>query len=329
MKYIALMDTSVRSFNLGDSIIMESVEKGLSPILKGNFVVKMPTHSPVFHKYEFSIHKNDGLSKGLRKFDYKFICGTNLLEKNMKKRQNTWDYHLLDTKYFNNFILVGVGTDSLNKIQNDYTKKFYDHALSHKYIHSTRDKKTKDLLEELGFKAVDTGCATLWPLTKDWCARIPTSKASTVIFTLTDYKKNFEKDRNLVKILLENYRKVYFWPQGIGDWDYLNLLITDSQILEKISIINPSLNSYDNFLKSNNCDFVGTRLHAGIKAMQRGRRAIIIGVDNRAADMHEEHHLNFISRENIQDLDKMINSDIITKIKLDNNAINMFLDQFK
>ena len=63
--------------------------------------------------------------------------------------------------------------------------------------------------------------------------------------------------------------------------------------------------------------------------MQRGRRAIIIGVDNRAADMHEEHHLNFISRENIQDLDKMINSDIITKIKLDNNAINMFLDQFK
>lgn len=327
MKYIALMDTSVRSFNLGDSIIMESAEKGLESILRGNFVVKMPTHSPLFHKFEFSIHKNDGLSNALTKFDYKFICGTNLLEKNMKKRQNTWDYYLSDTKYFNDFILVGVGTDSLDKIRNSYTKRFYNHALSHKYIHSVRDGKAKELLQKLGFKAVDTGCVSLWSLTKEWCAKIPTSKASNVIFTLTDYQKNPQKDKYLIQILLKNYKSVYFWPQGIGDWDYLNSLMPND--LKGINVISPSLPSYDNFLKLHDCDFVGTRLHAGIKAMQRGRRSIILGVDNRALDMHKEHHLNYISRNNIQKLDEMINNDIITNIKLDLNAINVFLNQFK
>lgn len=327
MKYIALMDTSVGSFNLGDSIIMESVERGLAPILKNNFVVNFPTHTPVFHKYEFSIHKNDGLSLGLKKFDLKFLCGTNLLEKNMKKRQNTWQYHLSDTKYFNDFVLVGVGTDQLPKLQNDYTKKFYNRALSHEIIHSTRDKKTQVFLQSLGFKAVDTGCATLWPLNSEHCKKIPTVKSEDVIFTLTDYKKDETKDKELIEVLLNNYRNVYYWPQGIGDLDYLQEL-GDDAIINKIDVISPSLRGYNNFLESHQCDFVGTRLHAGIKAMQQFKRTIILGVDNRALDMHEEHHLNYLSRNDIGKLENMINSNIKTDIKVDYDAVKMFLNQF-
>lgn len=54
-KNIAILDTSVMSFNLGDQIIMESCRRELSDILQNAFVVNLPTHSPLFHVYEFGI----------------------------------------------------------------------------------------------------------------------------------------------------------------------------------------------------------------------------------------------------------------------------------
>ena len=55
MKKIAILDTSILSFNLGDQIIMESARHGLQSITQNAFVVNMPTHSPLFHRYEFSL----------------------------------------------------------------------------------------------------------------------------------------------------------------------------------------------------------------------------------------------------------------------------------
>lgn len=37
-------------------------------------------------------------------------------------------------------------------------------------------KKTKVFLEEMGFKAWNTGCPTLWGLTPEFCTEIPSKK---------------------------------------------------------------------------------------------------------------------------------------------------------
>ncbi|SCH96339.1 polysaccharide pyruvyl transferase CsaB [uncultured Clostridium sp.] len=326
MKYIAVLDTSIMSFNIGDQIIMESARKGLAPILNDAFVVNLPTHSPMFHWWEFSFKRNDSLSQNLSKLDLKFVCGTNLLEKNMKKRKNTWNLHMMDTHYIKDVVLVGVGTDKLDKIENKYTEKLYKRILSHEYIHSTRDEKTKELLESMGFKAINTGCPTLWGLDKTVCEQIPTTKSEKVIFTITDYTPNLEKDKKMLDILFDNYKEVFCWIQGSQDVEYLQKMNLKDKNIQYIS---PSLAAYNEFLeREKTCDYVGTRLHGGIKAMQKLHRAIIIGVDNRAYDMHKSYNLNYISRENIEDLEDMINKPINTDIKIDINKINEFLGQF-
>ena len=327
MKYIGLMDTSVMSFNIGDQIIMESARLGLMPILKDAFVVTMPTHSPLFHVSEFSIRKIDSFRESLNMLDYKFVCGTNLLEKNMKKRKNTWNIHCIDTNYVRDFILVGVGTDSYEIEANGYTKKLYKIILSDRYIHSVRDEKTKIFLDNLGIKSINTGCPTLWGFNKTFCDLIPEKKAKKVVFTITDYCVDKKSDGEMIEILCDNYEEVVFWPQGIKDLEYY----TEINKNERIKILTPSLEAYDQYLLNNDCDYIGTRLHAGIKAMQRKKRSVIIGVDNRAKDMHETYKFNYLERnsELANRLTKKINDSFHTYIEIDHEKIEVFLSQFK
>ena len=52
--------------------------------------------------------------------------------------------------------------------------------------------------------------------------------------------------------------------------------------------MSPTLEAFDNLLESEiDLDYIGTRLHAGIRAIQKKRRSIIIGVDNRALEMQK------------------------------------------
>lgn len=327
MKKIAIMDTSVMSFNLGDKIIMESARNGLKDILEDAFVIDMPTHSPLFHIHEFSLRRIDSFQESLNSLNLKFVCGTNLLAKDMKKRKNVWNLYLKDTRYFNDFVLVGVGTDNLEKIQNKYTQRFYEKALSHKYIHSVRDEKTKQFLISLGFEAINTGCVTFWPLTKEHCAKIPIQKSNTVIFTITDYCTDKEMDYRMIKALVENYEHVFCWIQGILDEKYLEELNL-GEYLDDINFIAPSLQAYNDFLMNNDCDYVGTRLHAGIKAIQCGKRALIIGVDNRARDINETYNINYLERSEIEKLEDVINNPITTNLNIDEDKIKTFINQF-
>lgn len=328
MKKIAIMDTSIMSFNLGDQIIMESARMGLKEIIDTAFVINMPTHSPLYHWYEFSICKKDSFTKSLNSIDLKFVCGTNLLEKNMKKRKNSWNIHMLDTHYFNDFVLVGVGTDGLEIEPNSYTQKLYKKALSNKYIHSTRDEKTKIFLESMGFKAINTGCVTLWGLTKEHCREIPKEKANEVVFTITDYAPDIERDCLMIKTLCENYKKVFFWPQGLEDYNYIEKLGLEEAIRKRIQVLDPTLKSYNDFLHNHNCDYVGTRLHAGIKALQMKKRSLIISVDNRAKDMKDSYDLPLLERDKINELGVIINRNSDISININEGRIKEFLLQF-
>lgn len=318
---IVKFNTACGSSNMGDYIINESVDNELSEIFKDNFVVNYSTHSPVATWYQCS--NKSGIMKYCNSAKYKFIAGTNLLSNNMIRPWPNWNVNIFNYKPYKNSVLVGCGSNGKFTKANLYTKILYKKILSKEYIHSTRDEKTKVFIESLGLKAINTGCATLWKLTKDFCKQIPINRADNVIFTLTDYCKDEKKDQLLIDTLLKEYKNVSYWVQGSRDYDYLKSLNNT----ENISIVF-SLKEYDELLNAGNIDFVGTRLHAGIYAMQHKVRSIIIAIDNRTRDMKETYNLVSIERDDIGDLDKLINSSFETNIKIDEEKIKRWKSQF-
>ena len=81
-------------------------------------------------------------------------------------------------------------------------------------------------------------------------------------------------------------------------------------------------------MQNEDVDYVGTRLHGGIFALQHGKRTIILGIDNRAADMYKEININYIQYGDFQLLDKKIYSDLKTEINIPIDQINFFKNQF-
>ena len=325
MKKIILFDTSVGTLNHGDEIIMESFVKNAEEILRDNFTLRFPTHTPCFHFYQ-QLNRNYRY-KYVKNADYKFICGTNILNNKMMLPWQFWNINIFNSRCYENAVLVGVGCSGFR--ENDkmslYSKMLYSGFLSKKYKHSVRDERTKKLVEFVcgTNSAINTGCPTIWGLTKKHCEEIDTMKAKNVVFTLTDYSVNREEDRYLVDTLLKNYDNVYFWPQGTGDNDYFDSL----QFSEKVKKVSPGIREYSKLLSEGNIDYVGTRLHAGIYAMQHKVRSIIISVDNRAADMSYTYNINTVSRGE-RCLEDVINSEIITNVNINEEAIKEWKSQF-
>ena len=255
MKKIVLYNPSISSTNIGDEIIFESAYKALRKKLDGAYVANISTHLPVSQTFA-KIYKNA---------DFKYVCGTNLLRNNLFGRFRQWDINIFNAKKLGPCVLLGVGWHNDGKWLNPYTKHLYKTILDKNALHSVRDEYTKTRLEKLGFKnVINTGCPTMWDLTPEFCSKIPTKKAPKVVFTLTDYKKNAEQDRKIIDILSREYEEVSLWLQGYNDFEYAKSI----GVLDKVNIIDPSLAAYDKFLTENDVDYIGTRLHGGVRALQ-------------------------------------------------------------
>lgn len=323
MKNICIFDTSQGTLNMGDYIIKDSCERELKQILDGNFIAEFPTHTPIAHNCQVLLNKTNPVHY-CKNADLKFLLGTNILSNNLLAFSLNWNVNWITSKLYNGTVLMGVGLASSSMKVNFYTRRLYQNILSKKYIHSTRDERTKQMLENLGFKAINTGCPTIWKLNKEHCSKISQKKSDNVVFTLTDYSRDLIKDKYMIEILKKNYKKVYFWIQGSDDFEYLKSL-TD---VKDIIIINPNLKDLKDVLSSDNVDYVGTRLHAGIYAMQNYCRSIIVVIDNRARDMKKTYNLNVIERDNINQLERMINSDFKTDISINEDNIKLWKSQF-
>ncbi|MCI8702231.1 MAG: polysaccharide pyruvyl transferase family protein [Turicibacter sp.] len=314
MERITVFDTSICSENVGDEIIMDCVYKQLRDIFKNTGFLKVPTHERI-SKISFLRMKKSKIG---------IVGGTNLLSMSMRYPINQWNIHLPQALKLKDTVLMGVGANNYSVKTDFYSKLVYKHALSKNYIHSVRDELTLRRMKELGItNVINTGCPTLWSLTKEFCETIPKKKAENVVCTFTDYGIDKEKDLYLTKILLENYKNVYCWIQGSNDYEYVKSLS------DKFIFISPHLEDYDELLESNiELDFIGTRLHAGIRALQKGRRSIIISIDNRAREMGKDYSLPVLEREDISQLEQLIYSDFKTNIQINEKNINIWKQQF-
>ena len=323
MKNILLLDTSVSSQNKGDDIIMECVRKELEPLLVKSFEYTLPTHVSPFHWYQ--VWRNSQRVRSYANCDLKFVGGTNILAKNMLTHYPQWNINLFNCAPLAGSVLVGAGAGAGDK-RNWYTRKLYRKVLSHDFYHSCRDERTKIYVEqELGLKAIHTGCVTMWMLTPDFCKQIPENKSDRVVFTLTA-GGNDERDQILIDTLRSCYKEIYFWPQGMYDYDYLQKY----KNIEDLKILPATKKAYDDFITQNDTDYVGTRLHGGVYAMRHKRRSIIIAIDERAREINKANNLICIEKNEIKSqLAMLINSGFPTKIDMDFDAINCWKAQFE
>lgn len=317
MKRILLFDTAEGSDNAGDNIIMDYCQRQLTDLLTNSiyWYDKVPTHLEI-GKTAYNMNRNA---------TYSFVCGTNILKTTIL-RKKLWKIGFKEAINLRDLILMGTGWGNYNSFNTDlYTKWVYKSILSSKHIHSVRDSYTKQKLEKIGITNVlNTACPTMWNLTPEHCKNIPSQKSNEVVTALTYYKPDIERDKEMFHILEKNYSKIYLWLQQSEDYAYFQSL----NIKTDVTIIKPLLSEYDKILFNHNVDFIGSRLHGGIRALNFKRRALIIGIDNRATEINKDTNLPFLSRENIENANKWINSMFNTEIFLPNDNINEWKAQF-
>lgn len=322
MRVISVIDTSICDYNLGNQIIMEAVYHVLNDLFPQDFFVKL--------QY---LEKYGKISKRYMKIsDLIFFGGTNSLSSEMNK-YSQMGFSLLDLIYAKNkLVLLSVGWWQYQPPPNLYTRILLKNLLHKDYFHIVRDSYTAEMLRKVGILNVYNGsCVTTWNLTPEHCAQIPHVKSENVVMTLTDYNKSPSDDFRLLEILVKHYKKVYIWIQGLGDMNYFKELIKDLREEEKnrIIVIPPKLYAYDEILANVELDYIGTRLHGGIRALQFKKRTLIIGIDNRAIEMHKDINLNVVKRGDTQSVINFIEGKYITELNIPFDVINKWKAQFK
>lgn len=314
-KGVTLFDTSIATRNLGDIIIMDSVSDIISEICPTSQVFRVPTHN----------YLSPDSWKCLRESGINFVGGTNLLSSNMPFYQQ-WKINPLDLWFAQSTVLMGVGWWRYQKTPNWYTKWLLKKITNGDFFHSVRDNYTKSMLNRIGINnVINTACPTMWNLTPDHCSSIPTTRADSVVYTLTDYRKDPESDLRVIKLLRDLYTKVYFWPQGSRDISYFESIGASAMIDVQLA---PRVDIYNELLDQQDVDYVGTRLHAGIRAMQKMRRTIILAVDNRAAEKGKDFGLCVVQRDDMESIAEKIKSEWRTKLNLNFEGIENWKRQF-
>ena len=310
---VSVFDTTITDNNLGNEIIMDSVNMYLEALFPQAFRIKLP--------YLDSI----GLESlnYVRQSRYVFFGGTNALSSDMAVYKQ-WGIDKGNLDGLKGIILMGVGWWQYQPDPSPETADILRRVLHPSALHSVRDSYTAAKLRSVGIENVlVTGCPTLWGLTPKRCQTIPEAKAPAVLATLTNYSQRPGHDQAFMDMLCRNYQRVFLWVQGPEDEDYAR------QLCSKVEIVAPRLKALDALLASPvELDYVGTRLHAGIRAMQFQRRSIILGIDNRALEKAKDFNLPVVPRDDLALLEEIIAARMETRLSLPEEALTAWLSQF-
>jgi polysaccharide pyruvyl transferase WcaK-like protein len=309
---VNVFDTAIESDNLGDHIIMDAVWDVLRPLFAEASFLRTPSHRRARLSELWSGQKA-GLS---------IVGGTNILKSHMLVRGN-WRITPLDYVAWRNVVLLGVGWQQYGGEADAPTRLFFKSVLSKTKLQSVRDLHTYAKLHRHVPSVIYTACPTMWMLDEERCRQVPVRKARHAIFAVTYYRPAPEQDRNVFELLKRHYDKVYFWPQQSQDLPY----VRDIGIEGFVPII-PDVAEFDRILDEEDVDFVGARLHGGIRALQRGRRALIIPVDNRATEISKSTVLPVASRDDLEAIERWILHPQPTRIVLPWRAIEQWKAQF-
>lgn len=316
-KDIGILNPSIGTSNLGDLIIYDSVYSTLRKLYPDALMTNFPTQ----------MHTSFDAMSLMSEKELLFISGTNLLSSNLETKHQ-WKIHKAHKKFLKNkVVLFGCGWWQYQGAITNYSKNIYRSVLNNEILHSVRDQYTLEKLNSIGIQnVVNTTCPTLWSLTPEKCKQVPQSRGNQVVTTLTHYHNNSRLDYKMLEILSKNYDKVHLWIQGLADLEFYDEINTG---FKNIELLPPTMEAFNKILLQPDLDYIGTRLHAGVRALQNNVRTLILAVDNRAFEIGKDVNLNVIKRENVEDSLHFINNDYSTAIELPSENIEKWKDSIK
>jgi len=295
LKTITVIDTSFGTWNLGDEIIMQAINDVIYDTFPSARVFRLPSHEALSRRSYYFLSQSDLC----------FIGGTNVLA------SKGWRLRWFDSIFLRNAICFGVTWGGLRPKPSLRDRLLLRRVLDAGQTHSVRDRFTKNLLDQIGVVSVSTSCPTMWMLSPEHCAAVPHEKARDVVFTLTGYRCDPSADRAMIDTLKKRYKTLHFFPQMHGDHTYFQSLNVDG-----VRLIGQNLRSYDEFLTNEDVDYVGSRLHGGIRALQFKKRSLVIGIDHRSAEIGNDTGLPVLRRTEVRDLETWVTGSAPTRIKL-------------
>lgn len=302
--------------NLGDVIISQAVIGEINRIFPKEPIVSISSHA----------YPGDAERKKIRNARHRIVGGTNVLGSDMKNDRQ-WSFSA-KTMAFHPAILCGVGWKQYQSSVRVITKLLLKCVLSRNFIHSVRDGYTKQKLATCGIRnVVNTSCPTLWGLAGPKRSVNEQKPGRSVLLMLTDYRPDEEADRLLVSCLGRHYERIYFWPQGEMDLSYLSSIMKPKTF--DLVVLDRTLEALDRFLSNtSDLDYVGTRLHGGIRCLMAGKRSLILEVDNRAKEMAKETGLPALARFDLPNIARWIKAGWKSEIWIDEKPIKQWREQF-
>ena len=131
MKTVSVIDTSINNYNLGNMIIMDSINNIFDEIFSNDFIFKI----------QASESQGSNAVRNLLKSDLVFFGGTNALTSNINKEKYI-GFSLNNLICFNSLILLGVGWWQYQNKPNSYSRFFLKRLLDDSQLHSVRDSYT-------------------------------------------------------------------------------------------------------------------------------------------------------------------------------------------
>lgn len=308
MYQVTLLDTSVATRNVGDEIIMDSVRREIAELLPEAVVRTVPTHERLGKRSR----------QLLRGSAVNLAGGTNLVGPPMAYSR-LWKIGPSEMLRSPRVTLMGSGWRRYNARVTPYSTTLLRRSLSGDLPHAVRDQFTADRLRSIGIRnTVVTGCPTTWELTDARVRQLPSKIGSAAIVVLNGKKDPPGFGQALFSAALALYERVFFWPQMVPDMRYL------ADLPAGVTPVSPTLRGYDEVLAATpGVDYLGSRLHAGIRALQHGRRSLIFELDNRATEMGKTLKLpTYPTSTSVSELSDLVQNDIDFRISVPTDAVN-------
>lgn len=307
---IFVFEPRVGSTNVGDAIIVEACVQEIMRLFPDAHLDSVSLHQPVARKQR----------RRMGEADLVVVAGSNMLNTRLASpvRLSRWQISLIDTLSVSDTVLMGVGWNKRSDQVNPLGAWILRRAVSSTTPHAVRDELTAHKLRDAGVSnAMVTSCPSLWGLSRG-SEGVPIEKGEDVVTTLNQNSVEPEWDRDLLRMLKKEYRRVFFWPQGHLDAGYLDHLGS-----EGVEILPATLEAYDGLLEcARSLDYVGLRVHGGVRALQKNRRAVVVSVDDRAFGLARSSGIPVVERGNLGETSEAIESSWHTQLHLPSGAIS-------
>lgn len=283
MRNVVVLDPSIGSGNLGDSIIARAALEGIEEAFSGHRITRVALHQPLGRPGRRLVGAADLV----------VFAGTNLLGPQIwLRRQFKAELHTL-LRARRSIVLYGSGRNTTAQRPDVISRALYRRILSPVFVHSVRDQQACRFLQAAGVTNVlVTGCPTtsrVQTRSRDLVVRnaaaLSNRSGSSAIVAFTDYAPDVARDSVFLESLAGlGVRQVLFWPQGPGDAKYVSQVAAKAK-LRNWSWLPPDLGSLGRALDEPGVAlFAGTRLHCAMFCIEHGVPAVLLPVDNRVLD---------------------------------------------